>query len=217
MAGPVKAFGHQRKAGPGHSLRGHYRRRFSLATRRRDKLRGRRRCGELGGSPATDAGAVPRGRHVGHRPASVRRHRFVGVGSTRRSMGLHKSSSAALVSGGTGRMRSVQRGVTVASNELLSTAEAARILGITRRQVLELAASIVDLPQAEPAAAGGRRWPRAAIEAWRAAPPDRGPVHQGPELPPVGPHKSPRSSTWPQPMHERCTLTGSAPAICCPR
>ncbi len=74
----------------------------------------------------------------------------------------------------------------MASNELLSTAEAARILGITRRQVLELAASTVDLPQAEPAAAGGRRWPRAAIEAWRAAHPDRGRVHQGPELPPVG-------------------------------
>lgn len=70
--------------------------------------------------------------------------------------------------------------------ERLTTADAARVLGITRRRVVELAASDPKFPPPETAAAGGHTWPRAAIEAWAAAHPDRGPLHRGPELPAVG-------------------------------
>lgn len=70
--------------------------------------------------------------------------------------------------------------------QLATAAEAAGILGITRRRVLELAASAPDFPSAEPTATGGRVWHRAAIEAWAAAHPDRGPRHPGLEVPSVG-------------------------------
>ena len=69
---------------------------------------------------------------------------------------------------------------------LVTAAEAARILGVTRGRVVELAASAVGFPAAEATATGGRRWPRAAVEAWAAAPPDRGPVEPGLEVPPAG-------------------------------
>jgi hypothetical protein len=70
--------------------------------------------------------------------------------------------------------------------ELLSTAEAARILGVSRGRVVELATSDPEFPSAQPSPAGGRAWPRVAVEAWAAAHPDRGPLHRGPQLPPVG-------------------------------
>ena len=70
--------------------------------------------------------------------------------------------------------------------ELLSAAEAARILGVTRRRVVELAAADPAFPTSQPTPAGGQSWPRVAVQAWAAANPDRGPLHRGPELPLVG-------------------------------
>jgi hypothetical protein len=70
--------------------------------------------------------------------------------------------------------------------QLVTAAEAARILGVTRGRVVELAGSAVGFPAAEATATGGRRWPRAAVEAWAAAHPDRGPRHPGLQVPPVG-------------------------------
>lgn len=71
-------------------------------------------------------------------------------------------------------------------SQLLTAAEAARILGVTRARVLELAASTPDFPSAETSPTGGRRWRRAAVEAWAAAHPDRGPLDPGLEIPPIG-------------------------------
>jgi predicted DNA-binding transcriptional regulator AlpA len=70
--------------------------------------------------------------------------------------------------------------------ELLSAAEAARILGVTRQRVVELADAEPEFPAFQPSPAGGRAWPRAAVEAWAAAHPDRGPLHRGPTIPEVG-------------------------------
>jgi hypothetical protein len=74
----------------------------------------------------------------------------------------------------------------VEPHELLTTAEAARLLGVTRSRVVELAASVPDFPHWQPAAEGGRVWHRREIEGWVAAHPDRGPLHFSPELPKVG-------------------------------
>jgi hypothetical protein len=49
--------------------------------------------------------------------------------------------------------------------ELLSAAEAARILGVTRGRVVELATSDPGFPPSQPSPAGGRAWPRVAVEA----------------------------------------------------
>jgi hypothetical protein len=70
--------------------------------------------------------------------------------------------------------------------ELLSAAEAARILGVTRGRVVELTTSDPGFPPSQPSPAGGRAWSRVAVEAWAAAHPDRGPLHRGPTLPEVG-------------------------------
>jgi hypothetical protein len=70
--------------------------------------------------------------------------------------------------------------------ELLSAADAARILGVTRRRVVELAAADPAFPASQPTPAGGHSWRRVAVQAWAAANPDRGPLHRGPELPLVG-------------------------------
>jgi hypothetical protein len=70
--------------------------------------------------------------------------------------------------------------------ELLSAAEAARILGVTRGRVVELARSDPGFPPPQPSPAGGRVWPRVAVQAWAAAHPDRGPLHRGPSVPEVG-------------------------------
>lgn len=72
--------------------------------------------------------------------------------------------------------------------ELLTTAEAARVLGIARQRVMALAAADPEFPASQPSATGGRGWPRAAILAWAAAHPEPGPVFTGPEIPP---------NTWP--------------------
>jgi Clp amino terminal domain, pathogenicity island component len=70
--------------------------------------------------------------------------------------------------------------------QLVTAAEAARILGVTRDRVVELATSAADFPAAEPTATGGRSWPRAAVEAWAVAHPDRGALHPGLNVLPVG-------------------------------
>jgi Clp amino terminal domain, pathogenicity island component len=70
----------------------------------------------------------------------------------------------------------------------VTAAEAARLLGVTRQRVLELARSAPDFPPAQPAPAGGQVWPRAAVEAWAATYPDPGQVYTGPELPPLFDH-----------------------------
>jgi hypothetical protein len=67
--------------------------------------------------------------------------------------------------------------------ELLSAAEAARILGVSRGRVIELATSDPGFPTSQPSPAGGRAWPRVAVQAWAAAHPDRGPLHRGPQRP----------------------------------
>jgi len=69
---------------------------------------------------------------------------------------------------------------------LATAAEAARILGVTRARMLRLATSAPDFPAAQRTATGGRVWPRAAVEAWAAAHPDRGPLDPGLEIPPIG-------------------------------
>jgi len=76
--------------------------------------------------------------------------------------------------------------ISTSSTQLVTAAEAARILGVTRSRVIVLASSEPEFRPAEPATTGGRRWPRAAVEAWAAAHPDRGPLHPGIEIPPIG-------------------------------
>lgn len=84
-----------------------------------------------------------------------------------------------------------------------TAAEAARILGVTRGRVLELAASAPDFPPAESTASGGRVWPRAAVEVWAAAHPDRGPRFTGLEVASIG--------GWP-PQVERVASLAAAEA-----
>lgn len=70
--------------------------------------------------------------------------------------------------------------------QVATAAEAARILGVTRGRVVELASSAADFPPAESTGTGGRVWPRVAIEAWAAVHPDRGPRYGGLKVLPVG-------------------------------
>jgi len=72
------------------------------------------------------------------------------------------------------------------SPQLISAAQAARLLGVTRQRVLGLAASAVGFPAAVPTSTGGRVWSRAALQAWAAVNPDPDPVFTGPGVAPVG-------------------------------
>ena len=74
--------------------------------------------------------------------------------------------------------------ISTTDPQLVTAAEAARLLGVTRQRALELAASADDFPAAEPTATGGRVWPRAAVQTWAATHPDPGPIFTGPDLPP---------------------------------
>jgi hypothetical protein len=79
-----------------------------------------------------------------------------------------------------------ERGAMVQPAAELTAADAARILGVTRQWVVELAAADPGFPASQPSPDGGRAWRRAAVEAWAAAYPDRGPLHRAPDLPRVG-------------------------------
>jgi predicted DNA-binding transcriptional regulator AlpA len=70
--------------------------------------------------------------------------------------------------------------------ELVTAAEAARMLGVTRGRVLDLAASAADFPSAQRTSTRIRAWPRVAVQAWAATHPDLGPVFTGPKIPPFG-------------------------------
>jgi hypothetical protein len=73
--------------------------------------------------------------------------------------------------------------------QLVTAAEAARLLGVTRQRFLELATSAAgDFPPAQPTPTGGRVWSRVAVQTWAAAQPDPGPVYTGPEPPPLFDH-----------------------------
>jgi predicted DNA-binding transcriptional regulator AlpA len=72
--------------------------------------------------------------------------------------------------------------------QLVTAAEAARLLGVSRQRVLDLAASTADFPRAERTSTGGRVWPRVDVQAWTATHPDPGPVFTGPDIPPDGGH-----------------------------
>lgn len=65
-------------------------------------------------------------------------------------------------------------------------AEAARILGLSRRRVAELAASASDFPASRLDSDGHRVWPRRQIEAWPAGHPERGAPLRRLEPPAVG-------------------------------
>jgi Clp amino terminal domain, pathogenicity island component len=92
---------------------------------------------------------------------------------------------------------------SMTDQESATATEAARILGVTRGRVLELAASAPDFPPGESTASGGRVWPRAVIEAWAAGHPDRGPRFTGLEVASVG--------GWP-PQVERVASLAAAEA-----
>jgi hypothetical protein len=71
--------------------------------------------------------------------------------------------------------------------QLVTAAEAARLLGVTRQRVLELAEAD-GFPPAEGTTTGGRRWPRTAAQTWAVAHPEPGPVFTGPTVPADGGH-----------------------------
>jgi predicted DNA-binding transcriptional regulator AlpA len=78
--------------------------------------------------------------------------------------------------------------MTTTKPQLVTAAEAARLLGVSRQRVLELAAAAADFPPAERTPTGGRVWPRAVVQAWAATHPGQGPVFTGPDIPPDGGH-----------------------------
>jgi len=74
--------------------------------------------------------------------------------------------------------------------QFVTATQTARLLGVTRQQVLELA-DAGEFPPAQSTASGGRIWPRVAIQAWAVAHPAPGPVFTAPEVPPL-PQRPPR-------------------------
>jgi Clp amino terminal domain, pathogenicity island component len=72
--------------------------------------------------------------------------------------------------------------------QLVAAAEAARLLGVTRQRVLELAAAAADFPPDQPTPTGGRVWSRLAVHAWAATHTDPGPIFTNPDVPPDGGH-----------------------------
>ena len=65
-------------------------------------------------------------------------------------------------------------------DRLVGAAEAARILGVSRQRVAQLAAEAADFPPSETDPGGGRMWNRHAIEVWAVGHPERGPRYQPP-------------------------------------
>lgn len=76
--------------------------------------------------------------------------------------------------------------------QLVTAAEAARLLGVTRQRVLELADAAADFPPAERTSTGSRVWPRTAVQAWAVRHPDPGPVFTGPEIPSFSEQRPPQ-------------------------
>lgn len=62
---------------------------------------------------------------------------------------------------------------TGSSNRSIHASELARVLGGSRREVVQLAFSAPDFPSSEVASEGYRVWPRHLVEAWVAARPER--------------------------------------------
>ncbi len=71
-------------------------------------------------------------------------------------------------------------------DQLVTAAEAARILGVSRQRVAQLANEAADFPPPETVLPGGRIWSRHAIEVWAASHPARGRPYEAPTLNPVG-------------------------------
>lgn len=74
------------------------------------------------------------------------------------------------------------------SHHLVGTAEVARILGVSRQRVSQLAVT-TEFPVPAAVLSAGRVWERTVIEAWAAGQPHRGPHRLEPDIP--------SSGTWP--------------------
>src|SRR5262245_23653305 len=72
--------------------------------------------------------------------------------------------------------------MTSTETQRVTAAEAARLLGVSRQRMLDLAASAADFPPARPTPTGGRVWPRMAVQGWAAAHPASDPEFTGPAL-----------------------------------
>ena len=72
------------------------------------------------------------------------------------------------------------------SDQLVGAAEVARILGVSRQRVTQLAAEAADFPPSQAVIGAGRTWDRNTIERWAASHPDRGATYRPPRLAPVG-------------------------------
>ncbi|TMK38172.1 MAG: helix-turn-helix domain-containing protein [Actinobacteria bacterium] len=57
--------------------------------------------------------------------------------------------------------------------ELLGTAEAARLLGVSRQRVNQMIVEVPDFPAAEAHLSAGRVWRAALVKEWMEAHPDR--------------------------------------------
>jgi hypothetical protein len=76
------------------------------------------------------------------------------------------------------------------SDDLVSAAETARVLGVSRQRVAELATEAADFPIPETVSNGTRIWSRHQIEVWAVGHPERGPRYKAPTNAPEG--KMPR-------------------------
>jgi Clp amino terminal domain, pathogenicity island component len=79
----------------------------------------------------------------------------------------------------------------ITDSQVVTAAEAARLLGVTRQQVLELVAAGGDFPPAQLTAMGGQVWPRVAIQGWAVTHLASDPVFSVPEVPAL-PQRPPR-------------------------
>lgn len=66
-----------------------------------------------------------------------------------------------------------------APDRTIHAAELARVLGVSRREAVQLAFSAADFPPSEVASEGYRVWPRRLVEAWAAAHPEREAGYKG--------------------------------------
>jgi len=64
------------------------------------------------------------------------------------------------------------------THHLVGAAEIARMLGVSRQRIYQIAASYPDFPTPEAELASGRVWRRSAVEAWIRKHPNRRPGHR---------------------------------------